>query len=198
MMKNAEVKSMHMSKSKREIIDTILKRQKDIASSFLKHKYAIHEEEDPEFLDEMSEVFDLRHWNVITFDPKSEANRKDKAAEDEIDSILKELNIGKVFYKDLLEDEVKGEMRKVLRMIYENEKSNQVLKEAIKKDHIIDQWIYLRNKIAFLDETQKTLWFRLDKRSSVALNAQTGCERAKSVCNQTQDKPLGKNETSHD
>ena len=81
----------------------------------------------------MSEVFDVRHWNVIAFDPKSEANRKDKAAEDEIDTMLKELNIGKVFYEDLLEDEVKGEMRKVLRVIYENEKSNQVLKEAIKK-----------------------------------------------------------------
>ena len=116
----------------------------------------------------MSEVFDLRNWNVIAFDPKSEANRKDKAAEDEIDTMLKELNIGKVFYEDLLEDEVKGEMRKVLRMIYENEKSNQVLKEAIKKDHIIDQWIYLRNKIAFLAEKQQTLWFRLVKRSSVA------------------------------
>ena len=89
-------------------------------------------------------------------------------------------------------------MRKVLRMINENEKLNQVLKEAIKKDHIIDQWIYLENKIAFFDETQKTLWFRLDKRSSVALNAQTGCERENSVCNQTQDKPLGKNEASHD
>ena len=61
----------------------------------------------------MSEVFDLRHWNVITFDPKSEANRKDKASEDEIDTMLKELNIGKVFYEDLLEDEVKGEMRKL-------------------------------------------------------------------------------------
>ena len=79
---------MHMSKSKREIIDTILNRQKDIASSFLKHKYDIHEEEDPEFLDEMSEVFDLRHWNVVTFDPKSESNQKDKAAEDEIDQSL--------------------------------------------------------------------------------------------------------------
>ena len=41
-----------------------------------------------EFLDEMSEVFDLRNWNVIAFDPKSEANRKDKAAEDEIDQSL--------------------------------------------------------------------------------------------------------------
>ena len=78
---------MHMSKSKREIIDTILKRQKDIASSFLEHKYAIHEE-DPEFLDEMSEVFDLRHWNVVAFDTKSESNQKDKAAEDEIDQSL--------------------------------------------------------------------------------------------------------------
>ena len=86
----------------------------------------------------MSEVFDIRNWNVIAFDPKSEANRKVKAAEDEIDTMLKELNIGKVFYEDLLEDEMKGEMRKVLRMIYENEKSNQVLKEAIKKDHILD------------------------------------------------------------
>ena len=99
----------------------------------------------------MSEVFDLRHWNVITFDPKSEANRKDKASEDEVDTMLKELNIGKVFYEDLLEDEVKGEMRKVLRMIYENKKSNQVLKDTIQKNHIIDKCIYLRNKISFLD-----------------------------------------------
>ena len=65
-----------------------MKRHRDIASSFLKHKHAIHEEEDPNFLDEMSEVFDLRHWNVVAFDPKSESNQKDKAAEDEIDQSL--------------------------------------------------------------------------------------------------------------
>ena len=65
-----------------------MKRQKDIASSFLKHKYAIHEEENPEFLDEMSEFFYLRHWNVVAFDPKSESNQKDKAAEDDIDQTL--------------------------------------------------------------------------------------------------------------
>ena len=165
------------------MIDTILKRQND-ANNFLKHKDAIHEEEDPEFLDEMSEVFDLRNWNVVAFDPQSEPNQKDKAAEDEIDAMLKKLNTEKVFYEDLLEGGVKGEMRQVLRMIYENEKSNQVLKEAIKKYHIIDQWIYLRNKIAFLDEKQQPLWFRLVKRSSVAPNAQTGCERANSVYNQ--------------
>ena len=61
----------------------------------------------------MNEVFDLRNLNVIAFDPKSEANRKLKATEDEIDTMLKELNIRKVFYDDLLEDEVKGEMRKL-------------------------------------------------------------------------------------
>ena len=184
MMKNAEVKFTHMSKSKKEMIDTILKRQKDIASSFLNHKDTIHETEDPDFLDEMSEIFDLRNWNVAAFDPQSESNQKDKSAENEIDTMLKKLKSGKVFYEDLLAGEVKAGMRKVLRMIYENEKCNEVSKEAIKKYHIIDQWAYLWNKIAFLDEKQEPLWFRLVKRSSVAPNAQTGCERANSVYNQ--------------
>eukprot|EP00493_Phyllostaurus_siculus_P026929 UN27275 len=83
-------------------------------------------------------------------------------------------------------------------MIYENEKSNQVSKASNQKDHIIDQWIYLRNKIAFLDEKQKTLWFRLDKRSSVALNAQTGCEREIQFAIRLKTNLSAKNEASHD
>ena len=92
-MKNAEVKFTHMSKSKKEMIDTILKRQKDIARSFLNHKDSIHETEDPDFLDEMSEIFDLRNWNVAAFDPQSESNQKDKSAENEIDT--KEIKVWK-------------------------------------------------------------------------------------------------------
>ena len=67
------------------MIDTILKKQNDISTSFLKHKDAIHAKEDHELLDEMSEILDLRNWNVVVFDPKSNVNEKNGAADDEIE-----------------------------------------------------------------------------------------------------------------
>ena len=62
---------------KREMIDTILKRQKHIEITFLKHKDVINEKEGPKFSDEMSKVFNLRNWKVVAFMPQSAANQKE-------------------------------------------------------------------------------------------------------------------------
>ena len=77
-MKNCEENFTHACKSKKEFIDQIWKRQKVIAESFVKHKNEIHDAEDPNILQDGSDILDIRNWNINAFNPKSSANREDK------------------------------------------------------------------------------------------------------------------------
>ena len=86
------------------------------------------------------------------------------------------------FYEDMDAIDVQSEMTVTLRLIYDTEKNQQVLVEAAKKKQIIDQWTYMRERIAFFSQ-KYTIFFHLMKRSAIAPNAQTGCERANSVYN---------------
>ena len=126
-------------RSKKEFIDQILKRQRTIAASFLKHKDAIHDAEDPPFLDAGSDVLDLRNWNVESFNPKSTRNTKNEAFEAEMDNMMKKLKECKKFYEDVNEQNLLIEFRQVLKMIYENERSTSSLEMARDQIHIIDQ-----------------------------------------------------------
>ena len=58
-MKNSEKKLTFVPNSQSELIKLIMKRQQQIGYSFLKHKNEIHAREDPEFLESISDVFDL-------------------------------------------------------------------------------------------------------------------------------------------
>ena len=42
------------------------------AQEFLDKKNKIHQIEDPEFLDGLSEIFDSRNWNLKSFDPAND------------------------------------------------------------------------------------------------------------------------------
>ena len=139
-------------RSKKEFIDQILKRQRTIAASFLKHKDAIHDAEDPPFLDAGSDVLDLRNWNVESFNPKSTRNTKNEAFEAEMDNMMKKLKECKKFYEDVNEQNLLIEFRQVLKMIYENERSTSSLEMARDQIHIIDQWNSLKKSVHLLHE----------------------------------------------
>ena len=97
--------------------------------------------------------------------------------------MIKKLENINEFYHDLNERDLKIEFRKVLKIIYANEKENACLSEAMNETHIIDQWIFLKNKIPLLHQNNQKLVFRLLKRAASAPNAQTGCESANSEYN---------------
>ena len=60
---------------KSDFVKAVMKRQKNIAEVFLKHKDLIHEAEDPECLIPMSDILDIRNWNLESFDPKDKENQ---------------------------------------------------------------------------------------------------------------------------
>ena len=161
-----------------------MKRQKEIADSFLRNKDKIHAVEDPTFLDEMSDVLDIRNWNLKAFNPTATENEKDEMFESEMEKMMVKLEKSAKFYEDLDHRDLKIEFRMVLKMIYENEKQNGCLNQARNESHIIDQCTLLKNNVLSLHENDQKLWFRIVKRGESAPNAQTQCERANSDYNQ--------------
>ena len=183
-MKHCGLSLKFVPRSRNELISQVLKRQKKIGDAFLKHKDEIHKAEDPPFLDELSDIMDVRNWNLPSFDPEDEENRRDGLFEREVDRMCSVLSKCEKFYEDLNNDEVEKEFREVLQIIYESEKQQKNLSRVSKKEHIIDQWTYLRNNIPAISERFQKIWYRLVKRVSIAPNAQSGCERANSTYNQ--------------
>ena len=149
----------------------------------MKHKDEIHKVEDPDFLDSLSDILDVRNWNLSAFDPESDTNEKDAAFEEESVTMLSKLNLCHKFCCDLDMDELGNEMQQTLRCIYESEKTSKNLSEAKQKKHIIDQWTYLRGTVMQFSEDFQPLWFRLVKRGAASPNAQSGSERANSIYN---------------
>ena len=98
------------------------KRQQTISESFLRHKDEIHAAEDPKFLEDGSDVLDIRNWNLEAFNPKSTHNEEHEAFEKEIQDMMSKLENCKEFYKNLNETNLLIEFREVLQMIYDNEK----------------------------------------------------------------------------
>ena len=158
-------------------------RQKQIGECFLKHKKAIHEKEDPEFLQNMSDVLDMRNWNMSAFDPALDENKEEETIEKEVENMLEKLKSSEKFYEDLEKTTLESEFNKILRLIYENEKECELWTNVRKENHIIDQWQYLNKRIPFMSENDYSLWFRIIKRGTLAPNAQTRCERANSTYN---------------
>ena len=70
-MSHCNISIYFLPKSEKRFIDDIVKRQKTIAETFLKHKNQIHKNEDPNFRNDLSDIFDIRHWNVVAFSSKS-------------------------------------------------------------------------------------------------------------------------------
>ena len=57
-------------------IGYVLQKQTKMANEFMKAKDEKHTAEDPDVLDALSDLFDIRNWNLNAFDPKSESNKE--------------------------------------------------------------------------------------------------------------------------
>ena len=89
--------------------------QKKLAATFLKKKTDLHEKEDPVFLDDLSDIFDIRLWNTVEF--SLEANsEEDVRFEKELDSMKRKLlaETSKKFYEDLREEKVVEEFEQCI------------------------------------------------------------------------------------
>ena len=71
--------------------------------------------------------------------------------------------------------------------MYQREERD-IISEARNEEHIIDQWITLRNRVPYLHERTQKLSFRLIMRTAAVPNAQTECERANPDYNITKTK----------
>ena len=56
------------SMTKRRLIDRIVKRQQEMAAQFLNAKKTLHQQEDPPFLSDLSDLFDIRLWRMTAFE----------------------------------------------------------------------------------------------------------------------------------
>ena len=100
----------------------------------------MHAKEDPAFLDDLSDIFDIRLWNTVEFSP--EANSEgDERFEKELDSMKRKLlaETSKKFYEDLREEKVVEEFEQCIRIVYDEAKDSQLIATAKKKDHILEQ-----------------------------------------------------------
>ena len=73
-MKGANIKLTHFPNNKEKVIEYVHKKQMQIIKLFLNVKNEKHATEDPECFDELSEIFDLRNWQLIAFNPENEQN----------------------------------------------------------------------------------------------------------------------------
>jgi len=116
--------------SKSDFVKAVMKRQKNIAEVFLKHKDLIHEAEDPECLIPMSDILDIRNWNLESLNPKDKENqdkdgfftKRSKRMRQKFES-----EVCKKFYKDLEAVEVIKEIFTLLKIIYEYEMERNIL-----------------------------------------------------------------------
>ena len=174
MMKHCKEKINHMPQSKKAFVEQVLKRQQKIATAFLRHKDNIHKEEDPQFLDSLSDIFDIRNWNLSAFDPESDMNKDDESFQAELQEMLKKFTLCKDFCCDLDLIMLENEMAQTLRLIYASESNSKNLAEAKQRMHLIDQWIYLRGTVPQFGEHFQPLFLRIVKRAAAAPNALTG------------------------
>ena len=58
------IKLKHLKSTKKLTIQEISKTRYQIGVTFLKHKKKLHEKTDPRILDPLSDIFDVRLWNI--------------------------------------------------------------------------------------------------------------------------------------
>ena len=154
-------------------------RQQKMGRDFMSAKLELHRNEDPVFLPDLSDVFNMRIWKVTKFEK----------GEEELDGFLKELllklmnNEAGTFHEDLEEDDVQQEIVEMMRIIYTHHQNEKILTGARENIHITDQRVFIINHVPDITEKTYLTWFRLVKRAAAAPNAQIGTERVNSDCN---------------
>ena len=106
---------------------------------FLKEKDDRHLNEDHAVLDPLSDVFDIRNWSLVAFDPCYDKNKKNKVFNEYMLEMRKKIEDGKELFSNLDED-VEEELIESMKIIYEYRKEESDILSLAKKDgHIIDQ-----------------------------------------------------------
>ena len=177
---NALIQSIsHLrSMTKRKLIARIVKRQQEMAAQFLNAKKTLHQNEDPPFLSDLSDLFDIRLWRMTAFE-----SEESQDFEEELNAMREKLDkeSSVAFYSDLHANDILTEFDDVARAIHaQMQLDDGVLAKARTEHHIIDQWTCMMNRCPSITEADFPNWIRLVKRSAAAPNAQTGTERANS------------------
>ena len=177
---NALIQSIsHLrSMTKRQLIARIVKRQQEMAAQFLNAKKTLHQNEDPPFLSDLSDLFDIRLWRMTAFE-----SEESQDFEEELNAMREKLDkeSSVAFYSDLHANDILTEFDDVARAIHaQMQLDDGVLAKARTEHHIIDQWTCMMNRCPSITEADFPNWIRLVKRSAAAPNAQTGTERANS------------------
>ena len=166
------------SMTKRRLIDRIVKRQQEMAAQFLNAKKTLHQQEDPPFLSDLSDLFDIRLWRMTAFE-SDKSQGFEEALNAMAEKLKKENSVA--FYADLHVNDVLAEFNEVARAIHaQMQLDDGVLAKAQAEHHIIDQWKCVMIRCPVITEAEFPNWIRLVKRAAAAPNAQTGTERANS------------------
>ena len=121
MMKNSGIKVKFCPGKLSEVVKKVRDTQMKMAKVFLKEKDDRHLNENHAVLDPLSDVFDIRNWSLVAFDPSYEKNKKDKVFNEYMLEMRKKIEAGKEFFCDLDED-VEEELIESMKMIYEYRK----------------------------------------------------------------------------
>lgn len=198
-MKKSKIQMTH-AKTKEKAIKHILTQQKKFSQTFIDAKSQIHDEEDPDFLDDLSDIFDIRLWNLVPFldddfgaDPniketiEEEKERKQDAFDTFIQKFADKIDseCAKQFYSDFETEIVLSQMRDIMLIIKQAQIDGRgCLERASQKDHIIDQWKELARFLPeIIPKNDHYVFYRLVKRAALACDSQSGCERANSIYN---------------
>ena len=154
----------HCPKTKAEAKEKVLRARAEIATKFRISKENVHADSDPGFLDPLSECFDIRNWNIDTFE-----NEFQGFLQHFIDTITNHED----YFTNLNVKQIKDALIRCLTLI----KKENMRPSMSSERHIIDQWrIILEHPRSGEVEVLK----KAIKRIQLSPNAQSGCERSNS------------------
>jgi len=183
-LKNSKIKLSYFSNTTRARAEkSIAEKVSMFCQDFLDEKQKLHTKEDPAFLDELSDIFDMRNWKTENFEPLNNCEN-DKKQKKELRSMLKKLENGESFYKDLNADDCLLQFANFVQEIYEAEKEEKkFLNRASTQKHLVDQWKFYFDRIPQNELHKYNKLQLLIQRAGMSPNGQTGCERANSDYN---------------
>ena len=167
-------------KTKEDAIQEIFDMKMKILQVFMKHKTDIHTAVDPEGLEDISRVFDLRWWNLFRLE--KEGCDLNEITSHVFENLKSYLQNGAPF--------IPGENIQILQndmkiVITELIKSEALFEQTIKKDTVKSQWdLVLQHP--HLDELRRLPSVIL--RVSLSANSEAGCEQSNSKYNRAKNK----------
>ena len=176
----SEIRCNNMPRDRESAVDKIVNYRKEIFLKFEKHKDELHDETDPDGLDDISYVFDIRNWEI---DP-------DMMDRDDVTALKEDLCrcLQNTFDEsDLLIGVDIGTLKTEISLAVDalSRNDGMLFKLAVAKDHIKDQWCGITNipSITNCKVLKKTA-----QRVALMPNSEAGCEQSNSKYNRTKNK----------